>query len=174
MRSMKTDRMILRPTRGTDAARAFEILSDWEVTRMLSMASFPPELHEMQRWFADHEREWRDGEAYRFAIEIDGRLIGVVDLDSVAGSEATLGYWLERSSWGRGYAYEAARAVTRFAFEDLGLSKIKAGHADDNLASGRILRKLGFLPRDVIELFSRSRGASIQQHRYVLTKSGTS
>ncbi len=170
MRSLKTDRLVLRPTRGADAERAFEILSDWEVTRMLSMASFPPDLHEMQQWFADHEREWRDGEAYRFAIEVDGRMIGIVDLDSVTESEATLGYWLERSSWGRGYAYEAARAATRFGFEDLSLSRIRAGHADDNPASGQILRKLGFVPRDVSDLYSRPRGVNIQQHRYVLTR----
>ncbi len=173
-RSLKSDRLVLRPSCGADAERAFEILSDWEVARMLSMASFPPDLHEIQQWFADHEREWRDGGAYRFAIELDASLIGVIDLDSVTATEASLGYWLARSSWGRGYAYEAARAVTQFALEDLGLSRIKAGHAEDNPASGRILRKLGFVKRDVIELQSRSRGACIQQHRYMLTKPGNS
>ncbi|MBN9262134.1 MAG: GNAT family N-acetyltransferase [Hyphomicrobium sp.] len=174
MCSIKTDRLLLRPSRGTDADRALEIQSDWDVTRMLSMASFPPDQQEMEQWFADHEREWRDGEAHRFAIEIGGNLIGLVDLDGLTESEAALGYWIERASWGRGYAYEAAQAVTRFGFAELGLSRIKAGHAYDNAASGRVLRKLGFVPLDIVERFSRPRGASIQQHRYVLTKPGNS
>jgi [ribosomal protein S5]-alanine N-acetyltransferase len=173
VRSIRTDRLHLRPSSGADADRAFEIHSDWEVTRMLAVASFPPDREEIGRWFDAHEREWRDGEAYRFAVEIDGRVIGLVDLDSFSGGAATLGYWLERSSWGRGYACEAARAVTRFGFDDLGLSTIGAGRADDNPASGRVLRKLGFVPLDIVELFSRPRGVRIRQHRYVLAKPGT-
>jgi RimJ/RimL family protein N-acetyltransferase len=152
-----------------DADRAFEIQADWEVTRMLSMASFPPVRQDIGRWFADHEREWLAGEAYRFAVELDGRMIGVVDIDGIAEHEGTLGYWLDRAAWGRGYAFEAAYAVTRFAFEDVGLTRLNAGHAGDNPASGRILTKLGFTPRDTVQLFSRPRGENIAQHRYKLT-----
>lgn len=140
---MKTDRLVLPPTRASDADRAFDIQTDWEVTRMLRMASFPPDRQEIRRWFADHQREWLAGEAYRFAVELEGRMVGLVDVDGIAGREGSLGYWLDRAAWGRGYAFEAAHAVTRFAFEDVGLSKLEAGHAHDNPASGRVLTKLG-------------------------------
>jgi RimJ/RimL family protein N-acetyltransferase len=36
-----------------DADRAFEIQADWEATRMLSMASFPPDGQQIKQWFAD-------------------------------------------------------------------------------------------------------------------------
>ena len=91
-------------------------------------------------------------------------MIGVIDID-----EGSLGYWLDRSEWGRGYAYEAACAVVRFAREDAGLRKLTAGHSYDNPASGRILRKLGFRFVDAVPRFSRSRGEAIIQRRYVLT-----
>jgi [ribosomal protein S5]-alanine N-acetyltransferase len=133
---MKTGRLVLRPTRGSDADRAFEIQTDWEVTRMLRMASFPPDRQEIRRWFADHQREWLAGEAYRFAVELEGTMVGVVDVDGIAEREGTLGYWLDRAAWGRGYAFEAAYAVTRFAFVDVGLSKLKTGHAHDNPRDG--------------------------------------
>ena len=107
-RSMTTGRLVLRPTRGSDADRAFEIQTDWEVTRMLRMASFPPDRQEIRRWFADHQREWLAGEAYRFAVELAGRMVGVVDVDGIAEREGSLGYWLDRAAWGRGYAFEAA------------------------------------------------------------------
>jgi ribosomal-protein-alanine N-acetyltransferase len=111
---------------------------------MLSVSSFPPDKQEIGRWFADHGPDWRADEAYRYAVDLDGRMIGMVYIDGVTEREGTLGYWRERAAWGRGYAFEAAHAVTRFALENVGLMCLKAGHADDNPVSGRILTKLGF------------------------------
>ncbi len=138
-KAIATDRLTLRPTSGTDADRAFEIQSDRDVTRMLSMATFPPDRHEMRTWFADHQREWLAGEAYHFAVDLNGRMVGVVDLSGINGGEGNLGYWFERFAWGCGYALEGARAVVRFAFEEVGLAMLKAGHAADNPASGKVL-----------------------------------
>jgi RimJ/RimL family protein N-acetyltransferase len=161
--------LLLRPTRGTDAARAFEIQSDWEVARMLAMATFPPDLGELSHWFADHAREWSVGEAHRFALEIDGRMVGVADLASIRNSEAELGYWLERTAWGRGYALEAARALVQFASHEVGLLRLKAGHAEDNPASGRILSKLGFKLKEQCQGFSKSRNQAITRRLYELS-----
>lgn len=162
----------MRPTHAADADRAVEIQADWEVARMLRMAPFPPDRQEIGRWFADHPREWSAGEAYRFAVEREARMIGMVDIDEIADRQGSLGYWFDRDSWGRGYACEAARAVTRFAFEEAGLLKLTSGHAHDNEASGRVLTKLGFIPLDTVPCFSRSRGENIMQHRYILTSGG--
>ena len=127
--SINTERLILRPTLGLDADRAFEIQTDWAVTRMLRAATFPPDRHQIGQWFADHNREWRDGEAYRFAAELDGRMIGIVDIDEIAVGEGFLGYWFDRATWSRGYAFEAAQTIMRFAFESAGLQKLLSGHA---------------------------------------------
>lgn len=168
-KSIVADRLILRPTTTGDADRAVEIQSDWDVARMLRMATFPPNRQEMQAWFADHQREWQAGEAYRFVAELDGRVIGVADLDNIERSQGELGYWFEKSAWGHGYAFEAARALVQFGFRDVGLIQLKAGHAADNPASGRVLSKLGFKLLDRVETTSRSRGHSIEQCRYLLT-----
>lgn len=77
---LSTDRLTLHPTNSLDADRAFEIQSDWDVTRMLLRARFPPKLDETAAWFARHEQEWLSGKAYRFAIEIWDRMIGVATL----------------------------------------------------------------------------------------------
>ena len=47
------------------------------------------------------------------------------------------------SRWGKGYATEAAHAVLRFGFEDLGLNRICGYHTIRNPASGRVLAKVG-------------------------------
>ncbi len=135
---------------------------------MLRTMSFPPSREEVGRWFADHVRHWKAGEAYRFAIELEGQMIGMAYLDAIADREANLGYWLDRAHWGQGYAFEAARALIRFAFNDTHLLKLRAGHAYDNPASGRVLAKLGFKPLDIVQRDSLSRGETIMQHRYVL------
>lgn len=167
-RPITTERLMLRPTRPTDAVRAVAIRSAWDVSRNLSRASFPPDPPEIARWFADHEGEWQRGEAYRFAIERDGAMIGVIDLDGLARGEAHLGYWLDRGAWGCGYASEAGAALIRFAVSEVGLTVLRAGHASDNPASGRVLTKLGFLPCCVAPVLSRPRGGTILQCHYVL------
>lgn len=167
-RVLRTKRLVLRPTIDTDADKAFEIQSDWEVTRMLRMASFPPDREEIRQWFLDQPREWLAGDAYRFAVEQGGQMIGIVDIDEIADRVGSLGYWFERASWGHGFAFEAARAVTCFTRDEIGFAGLRSGHASDNVASGRVLAKLGFNVLDTVQKFSRSRGEMITQHRYAL------
>jgi ribosomal-protein-alanine N-acetyltransferase len=167
--SLQTDRLVLRPSGYEDASRAIKILSDWEVSRMLTKATFPPDEEKIRDWFLDHRREWADATAYRFAILHQAKMIGLVDIDGVAGSEGELGYWLEQSAWGRGFAFEAATAAVNFAFEKVGLSKLRAAHAFENGTSGGVLRKLGFRPLDNVQRFSHSRREDIVQRRYILT-----
>jgi ribosomal-protein-alanine N-acetyltransferase len=134
---------------------------------MLLMASFPPDRQQVEQWFSDHEREWKAGQAYRFAVFLEERMVGVADIDGIDGRWGSLGYWFERAVWGRGYAFEAALAVTRFAAEIVDLHRLRAGHAYDNPASGRVLTKLGFDHVDVVERFSRPRNKTIRQWRYL-------
>jgi [ribosomal protein S5]-alanine N-acetyltransferase len=46
--------------------------------------------------------------------------------------------------WGKGLANEAASAVIRFAFSNIGASALFAGHHPENQASRHLLSKLGF------------------------------
>lgn len=52
-------------------------------------------------------------------------------------------YKLKPSSWGQGYATEIARRLVRFGFEGLGLHRVEAGVATENIASIRVLEKIG-------------------------------
>lgn len=57
---------------------------------------------------------------------------------------AELGYHIERSQWGKGYATEAAAALTHWCFEHARLHRLDAVVSEGNAASVRVLRKLGF------------------------------
>jgi ribosomal-protein-alanine N-acetyltransferase len=82
----------------------------------------------------------------RFAIALtsDGQLCGGIGLSvDEPHQHAELGYWLGVPYWGQGYATEAARAVIQYGFETLGLRRIYASYIPHNVASGRVLQKIG-------------------------------
>jgi ribosomal-protein-alanine N-acetyltransferase len=74
-----------------------------------------------------------------------GRLIGTCGIRRRAARahKADIGYELDPDFWGRGYATEAARAIVRFGFDELGLHRIWSWCIADNLASARVLERLG-------------------------------
>jgi ribosomal-protein-alanine N-acetyltransferase len=85
-----------------------------------------------------------------FAVVLDGKLIGTVNLevDTEKGS-AMLGYAIGRPWWRQGLATEAARAVMAWGVQTFGLRRIWASADARNVASLRVLEKLG-LRREII------------------------
>lgn len=73
-----------------------------------------------------------------------GRFIGWCGLDQRDPRKPcpVLFYLLERASWGRGLATEAATELLRFAFTELQLDRVDAGCAPENAASRRVLEKI--------------------------------
>jgi RimJ/RimL family protein N-acetyltransferase len=59
--------------------------------------------------------------------------------------EASLGLYIATKYWGRGFATEAGRAFTKFGFNELNLNRIVTIVQVGNIASVRVLEKLGFV-----------------------------
>ncbi len=94
--------------------------------------------------------QWRVGE------RAGGRLVGIAGLQPLdGGPEVELTYALEPSSWGRGYATEAAAAALEYGFAEAGLSRIVGIAAAKNEASLRVLRKLGMRSLGVAEYWGK-------------------
>ena len=71
-------------------------------------------------------------------------LIGFCGLAPVFSLDETeIGWWLKRTHWHRGFASEAARRVERSAFAEHGLERVVARVYANNLASIRLIEKLG-------------------------------
>lgn len=85
--------------------------------------------------------------SFQLAITLpeDGQLIGNCGLRrrSVDATEGDIGYELDPTFWGRGYATEAAREMLRFGFAELRLHRIWAECIAENRASARVLEKVG-------------------------------
>ena len=74
----------------------------------------------------------------------DGRFVGWVSLKHAGDSpDIEIGYRLVHDAWGQGFATELARAMVVRGFEVLGLTRIIGVTHPDNLASQRVLRKIG-------------------------------
>jgi RimJ/RimL family protein N-acetyltransferase len=61
------------------------------------------------------------------------------------------GFWVRKSFQNKGYATEASNALTRFAFGALSAKKLAICHAGGNEESRRVIERLGFMPRGVLE-----------------------
>ncbi|MFJ6757316.1 GNAT family N-acetyltransferase [Streptomyces sp. NPDC091273] len=70
-------------------------------------------------------------------------LIGLADLDLTGGSGEIL-YWLLPAGRGSGLMVPATEAVTRWAFDDLGLHRVRITHSVANPASCAVATKAGF------------------------------
>jgi RimJ/RimL family protein N-acetyltransferase len=57
--------------------------------------------------------------------------------------EVELLYGIAPAEWGRGFATEAAQAMLRFGFEELGFDRVLAGADTPNIASFRVMEKIG-------------------------------
>ena len=63
---------------------------------------------------------------------------------------AGLGYWIRSDRTGHGFATDAARTVMHFGFTELGLNRIEVECAVDNVASRRVVEKLGCFQEGIL------------------------
>lgn len=80
-----------------------------------------------------------------WAVRLDGALVGHAEIKPaqiVDGFE--LVYALAEPAWGRGLGTEVAEAIVDYGFTELGLTEVHATVAEPNVASIRLLRKIGF------------------------------
>ena len=140
MVKLETERLLLRPFRMADAEEFARLAGDWAVASMTSDIPYPFSPAQAVGWLKPVRGE------VRFGIELNGHLIGGVGFYRRPSGVAELGFWLGRPWWGHGYATEACQAVVRHGFANRRLPAFSSAHFTDNLASARVLAKLGFEP----------------------------
>jgi RimJ/RimL family protein N-acetyltransferase len=83
-----------------------------------------------------------------FAIAVGGLAVGGIGFvlhEDVERVSAEIGYWLGEPFWGRGIATEALKAMTSYAIERHGLTRVYAVPFAWNTASARVLEKAGYV-----------------------------
>lgn len=164
-----TDRLVLRRPELGDVEAIVSIAGDWDVARRLARVPHPYGPDDAR--FFLHEvvpNEW----VWAITLIGDNILIGAVGLTPEEDrNSAELGYWLSPDHAGKGIATEAAARVVRFGFESLRLPLVTSGYFEDNPASGRVLRKLGFIETGAGERSSMAAGSTVPSVEMELSQS---
>ncbi len=146
--TLETDRLRLRPFEDSDANALFALHSNARVMRYWDA---PPwrEATRATQFIAACRQIAESGSGTRLAVErrSDGAFIGWCALTrwNPEYRSASMGYCFDAATWGRGYATEAGRALLRWGFSTLALNRVQAEADTRNVASARVLEKLGFL-----------------------------
>jgi RimJ/RimL family protein N-acetyltransferase len=101
-----------------------------------------------------------------FAIEFGGEAVGGVGFligRDIARTSAEMGYWLSEELWGRGIATRAATAMSEWAFESYGLTRVFAMAFAHNAASIRVLEKAGFAREGLLRRSAIKNGVVLDQ-----------
>jgi RimJ/RimL family protein N-acetyltransferase len=131
-------------TRDAASLRHFE---DPEIVRWL--LGGPPQPQEPSSAFAQQLAWWRAGTNAAFSIDAEGHdervgvarvMFGLVDPFGFA----EIGYILFPDGRGRGYATRTVRLVADWVLGDLGLGRLQARTSLGNVASERVLERVGF------------------------------
>ena len=170
--TLSTERLILRPLRPEDAPAVERYCGNWKVARMTTRIPHPYPAGLAADWIAGLDGNAGEGgdQGYRFAIECEGELVGVIGLERMRSEDFEIGYWIAEPWWGKGLATEAVRRVIAFALDDLELERLVAGHFEDNPASGRVLEKCGFRYSGEAREWSKARNGEVACKRLVLCR----
>lgn len=155
---LETKRLYLRPITGQDFGPLALLWSYPDVMRFLptglprTLAATRVELDYMvAHWKKYNFGAWvitslGKGEwiGYCFLQHLHAEPEGVTPEVAAASQEIEIGYGIAKRFWSQGITFEAAQAVIRHGFETLQLPKLSSAVHPDNIASQKILQKLGF------------------------------
>jgi ribosomal-protein-alanine N-acetyltransferase len=143
--TFETQRLVLRPFAQADAAELHRILNQDDVLKY-----FPgpgsPSLEKVERFVEKQMRQWDEVGYAWWAVELKSSraLIGWNGLQFLPETRETeIGFLIDRTYWGQGLSTEAGRIGVRFAFESVGVEELIALAHPGNLASQRVIVKLG-------------------------------
>ena len=143
--TFETERLRLRPFRPEDAPELHRILTEPDMLKYFPRPGGPP-LDRVERLVARQIEQWQSIGYAWWAVELktSGRLVGWNGLQYLPDTKETeIGYLLEHALWRQGLTTEASRITLRFGFRHLGLERVIALAHPENVASRRVMEKLG-------------------------------
>jgi len=145
--TLQTARLRLRGFAESDGSNLYALQSNAKVLRYWDS---PPwsDQSSIARFMEGNARMADEGTGTRLVIErqSDSAFLGWCTFNSWNPEfrSASVGYCLSEASWGQGYATEAVEALLGWAYQTVDLNRVQAEADTRNIASARVLEKLGF------------------------------
>jgi ribosomal-protein-alanine N-acetyltransferase len=150
---LRTRRLLLSPV-SPDDATDLELHWGEPGVRLYPWDDRAPLQTDVDAVVARSEADFRRSSYGLWAVRLadESQLAGVCGVRNLKDSgDVEIVYSLAPQLWGRGLATEAAEAVLRYLFEELGLERVFGGADEPNRASARVLAKLGMRYHGIIE-----------------------
>lgn len=165
MEQLQTRRLLIRPFRPEDAPALQEIFGDGPTMEYIE----PPYTQEQTTEFLESFCIGRQG-AVAAVLPDSGKLIGYLLFKPLEPQVYEIGWIFHRRFWGNGYAFEACKALIRYAFETLCIQRLLA-ETTDPVRSASLMCKLGMRPEPSPNSDTDDRGHWTVLHTYSLTRS---
>ena len=117
-------------------------------------------------------REARAGRQLPFVVEYQGRFVGQLTVSNIVRGSAqfaSVGYWIDESYAGRGIITRAVAMAIDHCFGPVGLHRIEATVAPENVASRAVVAHLGFRQEGHLVRYLDIAGAWRDHLLYALT-----
>jgi [ribosomal protein S5]-alanine N-acetyltransferase len=117
-------------------------------------------------------RDARAGRGLPFALTVDGDLVGQLSVSGITWGAlrgAHIGYWIAEEMAGLGIVPTAVALASDYCFAELQLHRVEINIRPENLASLRVVEKLGFREEGVRQRFLHIDGAWRDHRSFALT-----
>lgn len=136
---------ILRPWQESDLESLVQHANNFNVAKFMT-DGFPfPYNYENGKAFIAFAT--KDKPIHIFAIVVNGKAVGGIGVHQktdIMRKNAELGYWLGETYWRHRIISRAIPQVLQFAFETYDITRVYARPFGTNIASQKVLEKLGF------------------------------
>lgn len=144
---LETERLILREWKKSDHEKFARINHDPLIMEYFPRTLDAKDTDKLVERFQKHFKKYGYG-FYALELKESGEFIGFVGINHVEidvpfKPAVEIAWRLDYEYWGQGYATEAAQAVLRHAFSELGLKEVVAYTVFDNNRAIHIIEKLG-------------------------------
>lgn len=147
LQNIATERLILRPLEAADSEDIFQLRSNSEVIKYVNrpLSRFESEAVAFIKIITENVAK-NQSAYWGIALPETNRIIGTICLWNLEAENfrGEIGYELMPAFQGKGYMQEAVKAVVDYGFNTLKLHTITAWFHSDNMASQKLLEKLGF------------------------------
>lgn len=144
----------LRALERGDAETHWAFMNDYDTVRGMSSGILYPSSREDEARYLEQQSSYTRGE-YQFAVEtLDGHFIGRCGFTRVDWKNrlAEIGIMIGDPAFrGRGYGTDALRLLTRFAFEEMNLHKLKLSVFAFNMQAVACYEKCGFVREGLLK-----------------------
>ncbi|MHA6261384.1 GNAT family N-acetyltransferase [Sporosarcina sp. CAU 1771] len=171
---LETDRLILRQVTNDDAKNLLTYFSDTDVVKYYGLEPFKS-IDEALDEISWYKSIFEKGTGIRWGISLKGsdKIIGSCGFFNkvVEHSRTEIGYELSKEYWGKGIAGEALESVVKYGFQNLQLERIEALLEPANLASLKLLDKMGFEREGLLRHYEFTCGKFDDLYIYSILKS---